>query len=257
MIGGWKYAAASVIGTSHLTSSQGVCQDFSGCVYLDGPDVLVCVVSDGAGSASRSDQGSRLTCELVLRQVSSAIPEIIHSRCFALETLSLLQQELLTVSAATGLRLRDFACTLLVAIAGKHQVTFWQIGDGAICFRIRTNQDFHYAFWPFKGEYANVTQFVTDDKADQELEFDSSGLEVCDLALFSDGLERLALDFKTGEVHSAFLRGLFPYLYRRPAGQLEDVTSQMRDFLGSDRVNERTDDDKTLILATLENEDVP
>ena len=28
-----------------------------------------------------------------------------------------------------------FACTLLVAVVDQHRATFWQIGDGAICFR--------------------------------------------------------------------------------------------------------------------------
>jgi len=30
---------------------------------------------------------------------------------------------------------QDFACTLLVAVVDQHRATFWQIGDGAICFR--------------------------------------------------------------------------------------------------------------------------
>jgi hypothetical protein len=255
MTGGWKYAAASVIGTSHLATADGICQDAHECGYLDGPEVLLCVVSDGAGSASHSDQGSRLACEIVVRRSSSAGPEEIHSRSFALDTLAVIQQELQAAAEEANVRFREFACTLLVAIAGRDRVTSWQIGDGAICFRLRSDADFRYAFWPAKGEYANVTHFVTDSNADEELDFDTATLELADLALFSDGLERLALDFKTGEVHSAFFQALFPYLHRRPPGRLEDVQGQMKDFLGSGRVNERTDDDKTLILATLESGD--
>jgi hypothetical protein len=255
MTGGWKYAAASVIGTSHLASPDGICQDAHKCGYHDGPDVLVCVVSDGAGSASHSDQGSRLTCEVVVSRTCAANPQDIHSRAFALETLTVIQQELRTAAEEACAQFRDFACTLLVAIAGRERITSWQIGDGAICFRARSDVDFRYAFWPAKGEYANVTHFVTDSKADEELDFDTAALPLADLALFSDGLERLALDFRTGEVHSAFFQGLFPYLHRRPSGLLEDVQVQLSDFLGSGRVNERTDDDKTLIIASLESGD--
>ena len=233
MNGGWKYAAASVIGTSHLAAPECRirCQDAHECGYLDGQDVLVCVASDGAGSASHSDQGSRFACEVVVSRIRSANPEEIHSRAFALDTLGVIQETLQTAAQETGTQFRDFACTLLVAIANRERVTSWQIGDGAICFRIRSDADFRYAFWPAKGEYANVTHFVTDSKAHEELDFDTATLQVADLALFSDGLERLALDFRTGEVHSAFFRGLFPYLHRRrPPGRHVDVEDQMKEF---------------------------
>jgi hypothetical protein len=141
---------------------------------------------------------------------------------------------------------------LLVAIAGNNHATFWQIGDGAICFRPFSHEAFSYAFWPVKGEYANVTQFVTDANAAEELQFDSGELQLLDVAVFSDGLERLALDFKTGEVHTPFFSGLFPHLYRCSPGYLEGIAQQMKVFLNSERVNDRTDDDKTLILATLD-----
>ena len=35
---------------------------------------------------------------------------------------------------------QDFACTLLVAVVDQHRATFWQIGDGAICFRFPRNR---------------------------------------------------------------------------------------------------------------------
>jgi hypothetical protein len=150
--------------------------------------------------------------------------------------------------------LRDFACTLLVAIVAKAQFTFWQIGDGAICFKVRGADSFNYAFWPAKGEYANVTEFVTDAKADERLQFDTGKGCIVDIAVFSDGLERLALNFKSEEVHDAFFTGLFPYLHRRSPGYSDEIAKQMTVFLSSERVNERTDDDKTLILASVESE---
>jgi hypothetical protein len=36
---------------------------------------------------------------------------------------------------------RDFACTLLVAVVDQHRATFWQIGDGAICFRFPSEME--------------------------------------------------------------------------------------------------------------------
>jgi hypothetical protein len=252
MSSGWKYASASVIGTSHSNSTEPVCQDANQCVYLHDSDVLVCVVSDGAGSAPRSEEGSRLACDVVIREARCAPIDEVCKRSFALSTLTTIREELLAKSLEDESRFKDFACTLLVAILSGNSVAFWQIGDGAICFRLAGEDLFHYAFWPTKGEYANVTEFVTDDNAMDELQFDDDCYSIVDLALFTDGLERLALDFALGEVHTPFLSPLFPYLRRGQVGHLEEISSQMREFLKSERINSHTDDDKTLILATLE-----
>lgn len=252
MTGGWKYAAASVIGTSHLSSSNGICQDAHCCVYDSDADRLVCVVSDGAGSASRSDWGSRLACGLVCDLVSKSDTDSVHTRRFALETLEAIRSAILDEAVQNNLRVREFACTLLVAVVDRDRATFWQIGDGAICFRLPSEESFRFVFWPGKGEYANVTYFVTDEDASTELEFDSLAGSLADVALFSDGLERLALDFSAGEAHTKFFAGFFPYLYRESAGHLIDIEQKLTEFLGSERINSKTDDDKTLILATVE-----
>jgi len=251
---GWKYAGASVIGTSHLSKPDGICQDAHACAYIDDLSTLVCVVSDGAGSATHSDRGARLACDIVVHEIRHAIPARISEREFALETLAAVRREIQAASGEADVPVRNYACTLLVAIASPGLLTSWQIGDGAICFRTKSDGDFRYVFWPVKGEYANMTTFVTDAAADSELEFDNAELSVADLALFSDGLERLILDFAVGEVHSAFLQALFPHLRRESAGRLESIEKHMEDFLSSERINKRTDDDKTLILATLEND---
>jgi hypothetical protein len=140
---------------------------------------------------------------------------------------------------------------MLVAIICGNGASFWQIGDGAMCFRFRDSETFQYAFWPEKGEYANVTFFVTDANAQQHLEYDFSDCDIVQLAVFSDGLERLALNFATGEPHSAFFNGLFPYLSPLEPGHAVELSSQIAAFLGCERVTRRTDDDKTLILAAL------
>lgn len=252
MTGGWKYAAASVIGTSHLSSPSGVCQDAHCCIYDGDADRLVCAVSDGAGSASHSERGSRLACDLICDLALKTDAEILYTRRFALEALDAIRTSIMNEAAQENLRVREFACTLLVALVNHDHATFWQIGDGAICFRLPSEESFRFVFWPSKGEYANVTSFVTDENAPDELEFDTIKGPLADVALFSDGLERLALDFAAGEAHTKFFAGFFPHLYREPAGHLIEIEQRLTEFLGSERINSKTDDDKTLILATVE-----
>lgn len=252
MSGGWKYAAASVIGTSHLKSPDGICQDSHCCAYSDAKDCFIGVVSDGAGSASQSKRGSQISCDLVVERACSVDSEMLHSKAFALATIDEIRDRLSSAANEAGLRIRDFACTLLVAIVGSDRATFWQIGDGAICFRKPTEEIFRFVFWPVKGDYANITEFITDPDYVSEIEFDSWPGSISDLALFTDGLERLALDFKAGEAHSKFFSGFFSYLHREPSGRLPEIENKLIEFLSSDRVNGKTDDDKTLILATVE-----
>lgn len=106
-----------------------------GCAYLESSCALICVVSDGAGSALRSGDGSRIACEAVIREASRVNAEEVSTRSFALDTLEVIREEFRTASEEAGAQFKDFACTLLVAIV-KCDSAVWQIGDGAICFRL-------------------------------------------------------------------------------------------------------------------------
>lgn len=250
MDSGWRYAAASAIGTSHQ-NSQTVCQDAHSLTFFERLDAFVGIVSDGAGSASQSQLGSRRTCEVVLSRIGAADPDALFTASLAADVLEHLRIELQQLADDAGVAVREFACTMLVAIVGKEKAAFWQIGDGAICFREQHADRFGYAFWPEKGDYANVTFFVTDQNAQNRLEFDAAPIKIAEVAIFSDGLERLALDFVSGEAHTAFFTGLFPAVRGlRALGYSPELSSQIESFLSSERVNNRTDDDKTLLLAS-------
>src|ERR1700677_4764481 len=67
----WRYAAASVIGTSHLKLGT-CCQDANDCQLLNlpnGDEVFATILSDGAGSAEHSQEGSSLTCSVFMGHV--------------------------------------------------------------------------------------------------------------------------------------------------------------------------------------------
>src|SRR5580765_1773512 len=67
-LGGWRYVAASVIGTSH-EKAGGSCQDANECqIYAlpRGEKVLAAAVADGAGSAVCGGEGATKTCHALL-----------------------------------------------------------------------------------------------------------------------------------------------------------------------------------------------
>lgn len=147
---------------------------------------------------------------------------------------------------------RQLACTLLVALLGNGWAMFAQIGDGVIVFN--GDAGYELAFWPDNGEYANTTRFLTDDDYHKHLRIEIVTRQVSELAVMTDGLQMLALDFKGARVHDRFFEPLFRTVRNNP--NEEALRASLLDFMDSKRVNERTDDDKTLLLATRSNPDV-
>ena len=123
---------------------------------------------------------------------------------------------------------------------------FAQIGDGAIV--ISSCETYETVFHPQSGEYLNTTNFLTDVDFEKKLEIRVVNARVSDVALFTDGLERLALRMSDCTPHEPFFRPMFDSL--RTADNADDLREPLHQFLNSDPVNERTDDDKTLVLAT-------
>jgi len=127
---------------------------------------------------------------------------------------------------------------------------FFQIGDGSIVVSDVEQESYGHVFWPERGEYENATYFATDRKFAAYLRFESVRRSVVELAMFSDGLQRLALDFQKTMPHEAFFRGVFPPVRKASPENATRLSEHLSNFLGSARVNQRTDDDKTLVLAT-------
>jgi hypothetical protein len=144
-----------------------------------------------------------------------------------------------------NVRPRELACTALLAVVGPASAVFAQLGDGAIVFG--QGQDYRVAFWPEPAEYANATDFLTDDSFGDLMRFETVTDSIVEVAAFTDGLQRLALDFTARTAYPAFFRPIFNEL--RIATDNDSLLEPFRKFLDSERVNERTDDDKTLILA--------
>ena len=99
------------------------------------------------------------------------------------------------------------------------------------------------------GEYANMTNFVTDENAIEVLATKVYPGRANRVAVFTDGMQRLALNMSTNTAHEPFFDPLFRVLSLATSEQESQLEAALSAFLNSEAVNERTDDDKTLVLA--------
>jgi serine/threonine protein phosphatase PrpC len=254
----WRFAAGSAIGTSHVRSGD-PCQDAYACEVIeddDGDEVLVAVVSDGAGSASLSHFGSAAVCRFVIeavrRHLSSGLRVGALSRDVALGITLGARERLRELADEAQATVRDFACTLVVGVIATDVAAFFQVGDGAVIVSQRYEPDeYSWVFWPERGEYANTTVFLSDNQLPDHLMHDVTPGALDEIAIFTDGIQSLVLDYKAQVAHAPFFRQMLaPLRAQDETGRLPELSTSLERYLSSGRVNERTDDDKTLILAT-------
>lgn len=253
----WQVAAAAVRGIGHVQSNQ-PCQDavryrtyrMSGTP----PDTLVTAVADGAGSAPCSDLGASLAATASigciterLRENPNGAGEEVLERVL-IESVCVARQRLAEAAEQQGRNIHEYDTTLLLAIQAGGTLAVAQIGDGAIIAGDGDN-GYRCITSPDRGEYANETNFITRRNALSVCQFQvMTDLHPQHIAMFTDGIQKLALDYRNGEApYAPFFRSTFDWLAQQ-TNELEAYTG-LRQFLRSSRIRERTYDDVTLLLA--------
>lgn len=241
----WLVLGDSATGTSHRARNS-PCQDaFRFCTYGAESEWLVVAVADGAGSSTHSEAGAKLVCDELVHRIEVGGSEQPFTRDGMIALFAEVRQSLIAEAERLDVPPREVACTALLAVVGPVSAAFAQLGDGAIV--IGDNTAYRMVFWPEPAEYANATDFLTDDKFADVVQFDAVSHPVVEVAALTDGLQRLALDFTTRTPHPAFFQPLFNGL--RTAASPDSLAAPFQSFLDSPRVNSRTDDDKTLVFA--------
>ena len=250
----WRVARASVQGTSHARTGQ-PCQD-SSSVGEDAPDgIFVAAVADGAGSAELSADGSRIaacaatkTASRLLRLHSHPLYEGVLKEILE-ESIRSARKELEAEARRRKKPIRQFSTTLIVAICAPEITGAAQIGDGAMA-TADDGEGYTLFSAPQRGEYANTTNFITSSGWQNTLDARTRRGGVSRLAMFTDGIQSIALNAASGNApHAPFFDPLF-----RWAEEQEDEQAagdNLAAFLSSPRVTARADDDLTLLLAVL------
>jgi hypothetical protein len=218
--------------------------------------VLLAFVADGAGSATRGGHAAEFLCprayELFSAALSSAQSGESVTEDLIRSVLAQLRDEVLLKADEAGDSAREWSCTFLGAICTEELSSFMQVGDGAIVFG--RGDHLAPAFWPQSGEYANQTTFLTSEGA-----LESACIEITDpvdrVALFTDGLQNLALDLTARTAYVPFFAPLFKSLASTPS--IESFEARLLQLLNSPKVNQRTNDDKTLVVAVRTSRDEP
>lgn len=251
----WCYAVASVVGLSHIRAGTRL-QDAKHCFVASGADgrrILFAVVADGAGSAKFGGQGASIVC----RTFASHARGTLHG---AMELpddetiwswLNIARDRIQMAAKKRKLTARDFATTLVLVIASPDAIVTTHIGDGAVVARNRDSTQWSVLSEPHHGEYASTTYFVTDDPQ-PAMRIGRHPNVFSAVAAFSDGIENLVLDRVTGAPSAAFFTPMAKPLDASTAtGRDCTLSRSLAAFLASDRLNELTDDDKTLIVSVL------
>jgi serine/threonine protein phosphatase PrpC len=269
---GWRAIARSVIGTRHQEQQQ-PCQDY-GAVIVAAPKslrdrhgVIIGAVADGAGSARHADIGAKLAVATTLKYLvsseawlqkrqrswqdwsNSPSADLIHNLFTKAVTRS--QAQLTQKANTQGWHPEDLACTLLAFLATPNWIAALQIGDGFMVVHYGQSQgEYNLLFQPDRGEFANQTTFVTAAEALTSMQVRIVGQSPRFIAVATDGLEKVALRQKDWAPFAPFFRPFEEYLDETPHPETDDA--YLVDFLASERLNQKTDDDKTLLLCRFD-----
>lgn len=253
----WRWAAASVAGTSHSATGQS-CQDAC-CVRLlpshDGDSVLGVFVADGAGSARHGGEGAEVAVHaaaMFWAERLSAPDSLIDASSMGL-CLQAIRARLASLAGELGVSVRECACTFMSVLASSRDVVTFQVGDGGIVLDL--GHGYFVATKPMIGEYANTTYFVTESEDRiSEGEVIWHGAPARRVSVFTDGLQRLALDHSLGRANPRFFDRRFATLEAASPDQQDQIEPALAAFLACEAINRHTDDDKTLVLASFMSE---
>lgn len=167
----WAVVGTSVIGNSHI-SMKLPCQD--NCKYESlGDGWGIAVISDGAGSAKRSEIGSKIVVERVVEHLKKLIEKegwksknILPTDAIwmqqAYSVLNNVSKEIASFGKAKGIEYKDMSATVIALIHTPNGLLSVHIGDGRAGYR-DMNGGWKSVVTPHKGEEANQTIFITSE----------------------------------------------------------------------------------------------
>jgi serine/threonine protein phosphatase PrpC len=252
----WRVVSASEAGSGHIARGIG-CQDAHGYRLLSN-GALSIAVADGAGSARLSANGAALAVKSSLeflsgrdfedaRNTASATTIATALKSAASVAREAIARHCRTIAEAepdSDVHVAQFATTLLLLYLDVDVSAVLQIGDGAVVIQ---SDDDNLEVLTTSGheDYVNETTFLTSERAIEDcgtrIDFDRV---IRAVTVMTDGMQLLGVDHSSNTAFKPFFGPLFRFA-RDPSTN----DNALAEFLRSERVCERTDDDKTLVIA--------
>lgn len=238
----WITGAASV--EKQIRDHAHVCQDAYAVDHLN-DQTVVAVLADGAGSASHAKEGADITVKTALAELKKLdLDHLSEDTMTALQSVPERVQQALQYQATKAKEpLESYASTLIAVVFTPTCLVGVQVGDGFLVSGVQ--DDYDLIFSGKKGEYVNETNFVTDPQIDAQYFIQREPLNF--VALATDGLEHVAIDNRLNEAHIGFFKPFDTFLTDQPDGATIDT--ELQNFLSSKRLQQRSNDDRTLIIA--------
>ncbi len=272
---------ASVRGKGHIQTDL-PCQDNNKYTYLT-KGWGIAVVSDGAGSASKSQIGSKIIVERATTHFVDVIKEmkwIEHNVLpsnedwaqIAYSVLRRVYNDIADFAQQKNIAIKDLGATVIVLIHSPFGILSTHIGDGRAGYR-DCDGEWHSIIAPHKGEEANQTIFITSQFWDRP-SFRMSGHlipesviireKVSGFTLMSDGCENTSwqisqMDRNTGKVcdpNQPFQKFFDPLTNTLIQFHNDRIDANKRaeawyTFLDTSKEFSKEVDDKTLILGII------
>jgi hypothetical protein len=242
----WNQFGASVRGSSHKAADL-PCQD--AFTYAEPcPGVAVLVMADGAGSAALGERGAKVAVGSVIKTLNDQACSILRGETVASDALryaiTVAHEALLTAAESEGRSIRDFATTLQIACLTPEVVAYGRVGDGGCVMASADGTLVALSPRP-RNVFVNETTFVTCDDVEPEIIAQAAAVEA--VAMFTDGLQPVAMNLAQWHPHERFFTPLFAFARRQTLPQ--SAAEALLAFLSEDRIEARTDDDRSLILC--------
>lgn len=245
----WRCVGSSVVGTSHV-KKQIPCQDAHVIKELKSGE-LVIAVADGAGSAPLSQEGAKFAVRAAVNFLCQAITlykpaSAPQWKTLALQSVELARAYLIKHAVENRFPVKDYATTLQIVIIAEPWLVSAIVGDGTAVI-LGTDNVFEMILLPQRGQYANATNFITSNSALSKVTVQVRQKQVVGVAVLTDGLLNLSIEEKSNTPVAKFFQPLFNVV--DAATSRQQATTILNNFLQSEQINRRTDDDKTLVLA--------